>query len=82
MDWKDLPLTECTRGSDADMLCFALDRVRQQFAWKTGGLSAEQLSQQHPPSTMTLAGLIKHMAGVGAGWTAEAQGRKPEPPWD
>ena len=25
------------------MLCFALDRVHKEFAWKTGGLTAEQL---------------------------------------
>lgn len=60
MDWTDLPYTECLRGGESEMLQFALDRVRRQFAWKTGGLDAEQLRRQHRPSTMTLAGLIKH----------------------
>jgi hypothetical protein len=64
------------------MLHFAVDRVRQQFAWKTGGLDAEQLRRRHPPSTMTLAGLIKHMAFVEDGFTARAAERPLAPPWD
>lgn len=64
------------------MLLFALERVHQQFAWKTGGLTGEQLHRRHPPSTMTLAGLIKHLASVEADWTANAQGRPTGPPWD
>jgi len=82
MDWKDLPMTKCLRGNDAEMLQFAVDRVRQQFAWKTGGLDAEQLRRQHPPSTMTLAGLIKHMAFVEDGFTARAAEQPLGPPWD
>ena len=78
MDYKELlPLTNYKDGTEADVLCFALDRVRWQFAWKTGGLDAEQLRRQFPPSTMTLAGLIKHMAAVEEGFTATAAGRPP-----
>jgi hypothetical protein len=82
MDWRDLPLSECLRGDEAEVLCFALDRVRRQFAWKTGGLDAEQLRRQHPPSSMTLAGLIKHMAFVEDGFTAQAADRPLGSPWD
>lgn len=82
MDWKDLPKIESLRGSDAEMLQFAVDRARQQFAWKTGGLDAEQLRRRHPPSTMTLAGLIKHMAFVDDGFTARAAEQPLGPPWD
>jgi len=46
------------------MLRFALDRSRAQFAWKVGGLDAEALNKPQPPSSMTLAGLIKHLAFV------------------
>jgi hypothetical protein len=81
MDYTDLPVTECLRGSDGEMLCFALDRVRKEFAWKTGGLGAEQLRRQHPPSTLTLAGLIKHLAFLEHGFTAMAQGRPQDPGW-
>ena len=82
MEWRDLPKTECLRGDDAEMLQFAVDRVRQQFAWKTGGLDAEQLRRRHPPSTMTLAGLIKHMAFVEDGFTGRAAQRPLGAPWD
>jgi hypothetical protein len=82
MDWKDLPFSEVLRGDEASMLQFAVDRARQQFAWKTGGLSADQLRHLHPPSTMTLAGLVKHMAFVDAGFCAQAAARPLGPPWD
>ena len=74
MDYRDLKVTECLLGNDGEMLCFALDRVRKEFAWKTGGLDVEQLRRRHPPSMMTLAGLIKHMASVEHGFTARALG--------
>lgn len=40
-------------------------RVRKEFAWKTGGLDAEQLRRRLPPSTMTPTGLIKHLIHLG-----------------
>ncbi|MFC9688090.1 DUF664 domain-containing protein [Kribbella sp. NPDC056951] len=82
MEWRDLPLVECLRGGEAEMLQFAVDRARRQFAWKTGGLTASQLRQEHPPSTMTLAGLVKHMSFVEAGFTARAARRPIGTPWD
>lgn len=81
MNWKDLPLDAVPRGDEVETLQFALDRVRKQFAWKTGGLTAEQLRQTHPPSTMTLAGLVKHMSFVEDGFTARAAGRPLAAPW-
>jgi len=65
VDYSDVaPATECYGGPEAAMISFALDRVRAQFAWKTGGLSAAQMRRTHPPSTLTIAGLIKHLAFV------------------
>lgn len=75
MDYSDVDVTECLTGGDGEMLCFALDRARKEFAWKTGGLDAAQLRRRIPTSTMTLAGLIKHLAFVEDGFTAMAQGR-------
>lgn len=75
MDYSDLSVTECLTGGEGEMLCFALDRARKEFAWKTGGLDAAQLRSRIPTSAMTLAGLIKHMALVEDGFTAMAQGR-------
>lgn len=51
-------------AGEVDMLLFALERSRAQFAWKCGGLEAAGLNRSHPPSAMTLGGLIKHMALV------------------
>jgi hypothetical protein len=75
MEWRDLPIDHCPRGGEVETLQFALDRVRRQFAWKTGGLTAEQLRRRHAPSSMTLAGLVKHMAFVEDGFTARAADR-------
>jgi hypothetical protein len=75
MDYTDLPVEENLLGNDGEMLCFALDRVRKEFAWKTGGLSADQLRRRHPPSQLTLAGLVKHLTQVEKAFTALAEGR-------
>lgn len=58
-------------ASEAEIMLFALERTRAQFAWKVGGLDTAALHAAHPPSTMTLAGLIKHLALVEAQRTAE-----------
>ena len=39
-----------------------LDFHRETFRWKASGLSRDQLATAHPPSTLTLAGLLKHLA--------------------
>jgi uncharacterized protein DUF664 len=49
-------------AGEIDMLLFALERSRAQFAWKCGGLDAVGLNKTHPPSTMTLGSLLKHLA--------------------
>lgn len=71
------------RPDEEEMLLFALARSRATFAWKVGGLSTEQLHRAHPPSTMTLGGLVKHLAGVEERLMAlAATGQRPAPPWD
>ncbi len=51
-------------AGEIEMLRFDLDRSRAQFAWKVSGLDADALNRPHPPSSMTLGGLIKHLAFV------------------
>jgi hypothetical protein len=47
-----------------------LDRYRMTFELKCEGLSAEQLATRSvPPSTMSLLGLIRHLARVEHSWT-------------
>jgi len=48
-------------GDEIDTLLGYLERQRATFAWKVGGLSGEQLSTIHPPSEMTLGGMLKHL---------------------
>jgi hypothetical protein len=67
-------------AGEVEMLLFALDRSRATFAWKTGGLDAEALRRAHPPSTMTLGGLIKHLAMVEERYTIDFTGKPPGPP--
>ena len=49
---------------EVEALLGALARNRRTFAWKTGGLDAEALRRTLGPSTMTLGGLVKHLALV------------------
>ena len=70
-------------AGEAEMLVFALDRSRAQFAWKCGGLDAAGLRAPHPPSTMTLGSLLKHLALVEDSYVANfVTGRPLGPPWD
>jgi uncharacterized damage-inducible protein DinB len=47
------------------------------------GLTPEQLRTPHPPSTMTLAGMLKHLAYVEDVWfSVRLAGNEPAPPWD
>lgn len=69
-------------AGETEMLLFALERARAQFAWKCGGLDADALHRAHPPSSMTLGGLLKHLAAVEAGTAADFTGEPPGKPWD
>ena len=42
----------------------ALSRNRRTFAWKTGGLDAAAMRRTLGPSSVTLGGLVKHLALV------------------
>lgn len=68
---------------EVEMLLFALERSRAQFAWKVRGLDAAALRRPFPPSAMTIGGLVKHLAGVEERKMALAvTGRPPAAPWD
>ena len=82
----DTTIHESIAGSEIEMLLFALERSRAQFAWKVGGLDAAALNRAHPPSAMTLGGMIKHLALCEDVKTAEdLTGEWPDAadmPWD
>ncbi|MFF0343638.1 DinB family protein [Kribbella sp. NPDC004875] len=81
---ENAPLAEPPiAGTEADTLLGALERNRRTFAWKCGGLDAAGLTKQHPPSTVTLGGLLKHLALVEDEYfTRRLLGQELGAPWD
>ena len=69
-------------AGEAEMLLFALERSRAQFAWKSGGLDAAALDRRLPPSAMTLGGMLKHLALVEELYTIDFTGEPPGAPLD
>ncbi len=69
-------------AGEVEMLIFALERSRAQFAWKVGGLDAAGLARLHPPTTMTLGGLLKHLALVEDLCRTRLTGQPIGAPWD
>ncbi|WP_406071714.1 DinB family protein [Streptomyces sp. NBC_01020] len=58
-----------TVGSERDMLRAFLDYHRATLAMKCEGLTDEELRQRSmPPSTLSLLGLVRHMAEVERAW--------------
>jgi len=73
------PLT----ADEAGTLLGFLDYQRATFAWKCAGLDAAGLAATVGVSTMTLGGMLKHLALVEDSWFSESLfGRDPVPPWN
>lgn len=58
--WPEPP----TSGDEIATLSGSLERQRATFAWKTGGLDPVGLSATIGATSMTLGGLVKHLAVV------------------
>ncbi|WP_309227273.1 DinB family protein [Micromonospora thermarum] len=70
-------------GDETATLLGALERSRRTLAWKCGGLDAEGMRATVGASTMTLGGLLKHLAAVEAIYfSLRLRGRDPGPPWN
>ena len=68
-----------SRGEKA-VLAEYLDRYRKTLEMKCEGLDAEQLARRAvPPSTMSLLGLVRHMAAVEHSWFQRRLQAKDEP---
>lgn len=71
-----------TAGTEAETLVGYLRYHRQTLRLKSGGLSSAQLRQRLEPSTMTLAGMVKHLAFVEDYWlSAVLLGDELPEPW-
>jgi uncharacterized damage-inducible protein DinB len=55
-------------GSEAELLGQYLDVQREAMLAKTEGLDREQLTRVHPPSALTLGGLLHHVALAEEDW--------------
>lgn len=65
MTTTDLPPWEPPiAAGEAEHLVGMLDRLRATFRWKADGLDVAQLRSGIPSSTLTMGGLLKHLALV------------------
>jgi uncharacterized damage-inducible protein DinB len=70
-------------GDETATLLGCLERTRATVAWKCGGLDAAGLTATVGASSMTLGGLLKHLALVEDDYfSVRLLGRDPQPPWD
>lgn len=69
-------------GDEIETLQGALERIRRAFAWKCTGLDAAAMRTTWGPSTLTLGGLLKHLAYVEDDtFTRTLHGLELGPPW-
>jgi uncharacterized damage-inducible protein DinB len=77
------PASASPTSAESAALLSVLERNRRNFAWKTSGLDHEALSATIGATSMTLGGLVKHVALVEADWLAvKLAGEEYGPPWD
>jgi uncharacterized damage-inducible protein DinB len=70
-----------TAADERTMLCGWLDWHRETLVVKCAGLSPEQLATRSaPPSTLSLLGLVRHMADVERGWFRRLLAGEEAPP--
>jgi hypothetical protein len=70
-------------GDETATLLGSLERQRATLAWKCGGLDAAGMRARVAASSITLGGLLKHLALVEDDtFTRKLLGRNPGPPWD
>src|SRR5712664_3839475 len=82
LDERGRPEPPLAGGETATLAGF-LEYQRATFAWKCGGLDAAGLAATVGVSSMTLGGMLKHMAYVEDMWFSRfLYEEDAEPPWD
>jgi uncharacterized damage-inducible protein DinB len=82
IDEQGRPEPPAAADEVATLLGF-LDFQRATLEWKTRGLDADGLRVSVAASSITLGGLLKHMALVESLWfSLWLHGRSPGPPWE
>lgn len=80
---SDYPWEPPFAGTEAEHLAGALDRLRTTFRWKAGDLDAAGLQTRIGASSLTLGGLLKHLAAVeDYMFTTKLSGEPLGAPWD
>jgi hypothetical protein len=80
---NDYPWEPPLAGTEAEQLVGALDRLRTTFRWKAGGLDAAALQVKIGASSLTLGGLLKHLAVCeDYMFTTKLRGEPIGAPWD
>jgi uncharacterized damage-inducible protein DinB len=70
-------------GSEVEILVGFLEFQRATFEWKCAGLDRAGLMATVAPSSMTLGGMLKHLANVEDYWCSQwLHGNSPQSPWD
>jgi hypothetical protein len=70
-------------GNETDTMLGSLESRRATLAWKCGGLDAAGLRATTAASSITLGGLLKHLALVEDDYVSRRLfGRALGPPWD
>jgi hypothetical protein len=79
----DRPWEPPLAGTEAGQLFGSLERLRATFRWKADGLDAAGLATRVGASTLTLGGLLKHLAVVeDFVTTTKLHGEPLGEPWD
>jgi uncharacterized damage-inducible protein DinB len=82
IDEQGRPEPPLAADETATLLGF-LDYQRATLAWKCSGLDAAALRTTVGASSMTLGGLLKHLAYVEDDWFSRSlHGQERQPPWD
>src|SRR5215510_7653012 len=80
---NDAPWEPPLAGTESEHLLGALDRLRTTFRWKADNLDAAGLQVRIGASTLTLGGLLKHLAAQEDYWsTTKLAGEPLGAPWD
>jgi Protein of unknown function (DUF664) len=82
MTATDTPWEPPTAGTEVEHLLGMLERLRATFRWKADGLDAAGLGQRLGGSSLTIGGLLKHLAFVeDYTFTVKLSNRAPGEPW-
>ena len=82
MTTADRPWEPPLAGTEAEHLTGALDRLRTTFRWKADDLDGTGLATRVGASSLTLGGLLKHLAFVeDYTFTVKLRGVAPGCPW-